>query len=239
MSATSGTVSRPPRPTTSTGIPRASSAARSAGNWDRLRQSTAMSAARTPAAAGRPARAGRPGPCPAAGASSAADLRGDPGRLVRRGLQQGADHPPAPGPLRRRDQPRHLAAPPPAAPPGSGGGVQDPPGVAEAGGQQPDLRPACRACRARRPRPGGHREVGDEPAQVAGAGAAPAVDRLARVADGGDRVAAAEQRLQQHQLGVAGVLVLVEQHDLVAGPLGRADLGMAAAIRAASAIWSP
>ena len=50
---------------------------------------------------------------------------------------------------------------------------------------------------------------------------------------------AAEQGLQQHQLGVAGVLVLVEKHDLVAGALDRPDLGMTAAIRAASATWSP
>ena len=71
---------------------------------------------------------------------------------------------------------------------------------------------------------GHHREVRGEPAQVARARAAPAVDGLARVADRGDRVAAAEQRPQQDQLGVAGVLVLVEQHHLVAGPLGRADL---------------
>jgi len=37
-------------------------------------------------------------------------------------------------------------------------------------------------------------------------------------------VPAAEQRPQQHQLGVAGVLVLVEQDHLVAGALGRPDL---------------
>ncbi len=40
-------------------------------------------------------------------------------------------------------------------------------------------------------------------------------------------MAAAEQRPQQDELGVAGVLVLVEQHDLVAAAFGRADLGMA------------
>ena len=62
--------------------------------------------------------------------------------------------------------------------------------------------------------------------RLPGAGPAPAVDRLARVADRGDRVTPAEQRAQQHELGVAGVLVLVEQHDLVAAPLGRADLGV-------------
>jgi len=35
---------------------------------------------------------------------------------------------------------------------------------------------------------------------------------------------AAEQRPQQHQLGMAGVLVLIEEHHLIAGPLGGADL---------------
>ncbi len=60
---TSGTVSRPPRPTTSTGMPRASSAARSAGNWARLRQSTAMSAGWT--RSGRPSGQPEPsGPTP-------------------------------------------------------------------------------------------------------------------------------------------------------------------------------
>ena len=37
-------------------------------------------------------------------------------------------------------------------------------------------------------------------------------------------MAAAEQCLQQHELGVAGVLVLIEQDHLVAGALGRPDL---------------
>jgi hypothetical protein len=37
-------------------------------------------------------------------------------------------------------------------------------------------------------------------------------------------VPAAEQRPQQNQLGMAGVLILIEQHDLVTGSLGRADL---------------
>ena len=37
---------------------------------------------------------------------------------------------------------------------------------------------------------------------------------------------ACEQRPEQHELGVAGVLVFVEQHHLVPGPLGDADLGM-------------
>ena len=48
------------------------------------------------------------------------------------------------------------------------------------------------ATEAGRPRTVG--ELAREPVERAGAGAAPAVDRLARVADGGDRMAAAEQR---------------------------------------------
>ena len=71
MSATSGTVSSPPRPTTSTGMPRAVSAARSAGNWARLRHSTAMSRGCTPSA--RPSGHGSPsGASPAGSASSVA-----------------------------------------------------------------------------------------------------------------------------------------------------------------------
>ncbi len=144
----------------------------------------------------------------------------DPGRLVRRGVQQGADHPPPPGPPRGRDQPRHLrrlGAQPLLQ---GGGGVQHAPGVAEAGGQRQTGPAGRRACpgrsRSRWP-PGSRRRTG----QVARAGAAPAVDRLAGIADRGDRMAAAEQSLQQHPLGDVGVLVLVEQHDLVAGARSR------------------
>ena len=39
-------------------------------------------------------------------------------------------------------------------------------------------------------------------------------------------MAAAEQRTQQHELRVAGVLVLIEQDDVVAAPFGQADLRM-------------
>ena len=70
------------------------------------------------------------------------------------------------------------------------------------------------------------REVVGETAHVARARAAPAVDRLTRVADGSDRVPAAEQRSHQLQLRMAGVLELVEQDDLVAGSLDLADLGV-------------
>jgi hypothetical protein len=81
----------------------------------------------------------------------------------------------------------------------------------------------------------GDGEVGAEPHQVAGARAAPAVDRLVGVANRRDRRpvradgvagAGAEQRPQQHPLCVPGVLVLVEQHRPEGGPLGDADLGM-------------
>ena len=89
------------------------------------------------------------------------------------------------------------------------------------------MRTAAGLDRLAAPAAGDRREVAAEPAQVARARAAPAVDRLARVTDRGHRMAAAEQRPEQDQLGVAGVLVLVEQHDLVAAPLGGADLGVA------------
>ncbi|GAA3459631.1 hypothetical protein GCM10018963_16440 [Saccharothrix longispora] len=74
----------------------------------------------------------------------------------------------------------------------------------------------------------GGREVVDEPRQVGGGRAAPAVDRLGRVADRrhGHRLAPPEQRPQQHALGVAGVLVLVEQHGAVALALAPRHLGV-------------
>lgn len=56
--------------------------------------------------------------------------------------------------------------------------------------------------------------MGREVVEVGDGGAAPAVDRLAGVADGGHRVprTAAEQPGQQPPLGDGGVLVLVQQH---------------------------
>ncbi len=73
-------------------------------------------------------------------------------------------------------------------------------------------------------------EVRREARQVRRARAAPAVDRLHRVADRGDRhrlaVGAAEQRAQQDPLRVPGVLVLVEQRHAVALPLAAHDLRM-------------
>lgn len=76
------------------------------------------------------------------------------------------------------------------------------------------------------------REVLGEVVEVGDGGAAPAVDGLARVADGGHRVAGgalsgalAEEAGEQQPLGDGGVLVLVEEDDpeLVAEDL--ADLG--------------
>jgi hypothetical protein len=67
----------------------------------------------------------------------------------------------------------------------------------------------------------GSGEVSGEPGKVGRRGAAPAIDGLDGVADGGQRQlivdAAAEQRRQQDPLGVSGVLIFVEQHHPVAG----------------------
>ena len=74
-------------------------------------------------------------------------------------------------------------------------------------------------------------EVLDEPGQAPGARSAPAVDRLVRVPDSGDRVADARpgvpavQAAQQHELRHRGVLVLVEENDVEPCALGGADLG--------------
>ena len=57
------------------------------------------------------------------------------------------------------------------------------------------------------------REVLDEILDIRHARTAPAVDRLAGIADRGDRMATTEDLLQQAALGDRGVLVLVEQHD--------------------------
>ena len=61
-----------------------------------------------------------------------------------------------------------------------------------------------------------------EPVDVAGRGAAPAVDRLQWIADRSHRPAVGEQPGQHLDLGVAGVLVLVEQHHVIARSLYRA-----------------
>ena len=91
MSETSGTVSRPPRPTTSTGTSRASSAARSAANWARFRHSTAMSLGLTFAVlpSGHGLRVGSQ----SGGEIKQSDhLVGYPGGFVLHGLKQRASH---------------------------------------------------------------------------------------------------------------------------------------------------
>ena len=168
-------------------------------------------------------------------ATPAGQQRGGPVRhplgLVEDRVEQGAGHRAPLGPVRRGGQPGDVGRLVPQFGLDGRGCVEHPRGVAEASGQLQHRRRTRGRRGAERHSgadPGHHREVGGEPAQVAGARAAPAVDGLARVADRGHRVPAAEQRAQQHQLGVAGVLVLVEQDHLVAGPLGRADLGVPA-----------
>ena len=72
----------------------------------------------------------------------------------------------------------------------------------------------------------GQREVRRERVDVADAGAPPAVDRLTRVADRGDRMTwplADEQRREQQALGHRRVLVLIEKHHAIARAFGGAD----------------
>ena len=92
------------------------------------------------------------------------------------------------------------------------GQLQHPRRVAPAGAQLQ----GGRRCAVRQ------REVGGEPRQVGGRGAAPAVDGLDRITHGGQRQtvidAAAEQCRQRDALGVPGVLVFIQQHHPVAGP---------------------
>ena len=86
--------------------------------------------------------------------------------------------------------------------------------VAPGGGQLLFRRRACR-----------RGEIFHERGQVGCGGAAPAVDRLHRIAHCGHRQrrvrALAEQAAQQHALRVRGVLVLVEHDHAVAGALRR------------------
>src|SRR5699024_11494706 len=65
---------------------------------------------------------------------------------------------------------------------------------------------------------------GREVQQGAGGSTPPAVDRLVRIPHGGHRVTATEQRAQHLHLGDRGVLVLVQQHRPVPGPLPHADV---------------
>ena len=82
-------------------------------------------------------------------------------------------------------------------------------------------RQAVRGCRVC--------ELGDECRERGRTGPSPSVDRLVRITDGGDRhrlTFGHEQRPQQGQLGVRGVLELVEQHDSEAVALPLTDLGV-------------
>ncbi len=141
-------------------------------------------------------------------------LRGHPLRLIGHGRQQRGAHPATACPGRLGDEQRHVRRLRPQLRLEPARRLKHIARVAEAGGQLLD----------RGRRAGSRGEVHGEPAEVARARAAPAVDRLARVADRGDRVPVAEQGAQQHELRVAGVLVLVEQHHLVATALGGAHL---------------
>ena len=96
------------------------------------------------------------------------------------------------------------------------------------GGVEDALRPtdgSRRACGIGARLPSSAGEVLGEAVDVGHARAAPAVDRLQRVADRGDRVAAAEQPHEQQALGDRGVLVLVEQHDAELVAQRGADVG--------------
>ena len=71
-------------------------------------------------------------------------------------------------------------------------------------------------------------ELGRETGEGRGARSAPAVDRLVGVADGSHRdpaVPGREERPQQDELGLGGVLELIEQHDPESGPLAGPDVG--------------
>ena len=197
-------------------MPRASSARRSGTNWDRFLHSTAMSDGRTPASL--PSGHGLPsGAVPAGSASSAAAWAATQSASSVTVGSSAAHTPPRP--------PRSGAG----SSTGTSGACARSSAwsTAAVSSTRPALRKLVESWRtvAGAPRPVG--KSSREPAQVARACAAPAVDRLARVADRGDRVSAAEQGAQQHELCVAGVLVLIEQHHLVAGPLGGAHLRVA------------
>ena len=142
------------------------------------------------------------------------------GHPVAFGLDVGQQRAPDRARFGARPRPQRLHRHRPA--PGLGrhrvGQIQRPRRIAPAGAQLQRRRGA--AVRAGK--------VGGEPRQVGRRRPAPAVDRLDRVADGGQRElvvdSAAEQRRQRDPLGVAGVLVLVEQHHPEASPQLLADL---------------
>ena len=206
--------------------------ARAAGRRARPpRPARPSSAARTPAAGtatacgtGRRSSAARPsGPRPAARRPATAPAAPPRRPTAPRPPRSRATRP-APCPRRRPAAARAAALRRPCRRPPT-------PAASAAGrrGCSPPRAPRGRCASSwtgRRPGVGVVRgaEVVAEALQVAGGRAAPAVDRLVRVADRGHRVAGAVERAQQHELRVAGVLVLVEQDDAVLRPLPRAHV---------------
>ena len=202
-STTSGVVSRPPSPTISTGRPSACSASASSGICERRRTSTA--AVRSPGASA--SHAARIRAATQRASVSTVSSAGD-GQRARPGCRRRAA-------VRPRRRPTAAARRPRSRRPGSAGrcGSWSP-----AGTGSPGARPASA-------------KVVGEPADVAGAGSAPAVDRLQRVADRRHRMSLAEQAGQRLDLSVTGVLVLVEQHGREPLALGLLHLGHAATAR--------
>ena len=86
------------------------------------------------------------------------------------------------------------------------GGPLRPAGL-RAAGSRPAARPVCADP---------DRELPDEVEELPGGRAAESVDGLVRVPHRRDGVAVAEEPGEEHQLGVGGVLELVQQHHLVA-----------------------
>ncbi len=149
-------------------------------------------------------------------------LVADPGRLVDdRRVQR---HDDLPGTLAARAR-RQVLAVGVRALPGLRGADRDAVGHQVGGGEH---RLTVAEAHRQPARPGLLRtgEVGPEPLEVAGTRTAPPVDRLPGVADRGHGMAAGEQRGEQDPLGLAGVLVLVEQHRAEPAALDLADLGV-------------
>ncbi len=154
------------------------------------------------------------------------DLAGEPGQLGgRTGVEAGAHlaRADAVGGAQRRDRHRGVGVERLGE---AVGGLEDR-GVRAATHREVVERDLRRAVGARE----GAADVED----VGDRGAAPAVDRLVGVADGGHGVAPAvlgirprEQGAEQLRLGDRGVLVLVEEHDPEPRPLRDADVGMVA-----------
>ena len=208
-STTSGVVSRPPSPTTSTGSPAASSASASSGICERRRTSTA--AVRSPAGSAVPgaAQLGRPPSAPRPRRSRCAPPRSVPGPAAGPG-RSSTVLARRPGAQRRRDRV---------------GGVQDRAVVAEAGRQREHgrrggvgvgegRRGTGRCCPRSRRASRRSTGTGRRPRSPG----APAPNRPRSICD----------------LGVAGVLVLVEQHGGDTVPARSRRPPAAAASRAAS-----